>query len=228
VADQVSGFNGPLLTARLHSFDSCFISVTAGIYYISEIAEQLAWLAATLQPSRSTERIVARYPHIKDIHTSPAMEASSPTNASVICEFGFDTESVTSKDQGNGACWTSLFGNAVLVGGYPVRQRLQPKTGLDLSLGTMAYLTRSFQVIKYDERIVIKGFSLLLIATSVTSGVVLWHLYNSKRLSERISYYDDRLDTLNLTHVKEKSLRDLEKGRHYVGWCPDVDDFCGQ
>jgi hypothetical protein len=53
-------------------------------------------------------------------------------------------------------------------------------------------------------------------------------LYNSKRLSERISYYDDRLDTLNLTHVKEKSLRDLEKGRHYVGWCPDVDDFCGQ
>jgi hypothetical protein len=137
---------------------------------------------------------------------SPAIEASPITNISVICEFAFDTESVASKDQGNGACWTSLFGNAVLVGGFPILQRLQPKTGLELSLGTLAYLVRSFQVVKYDERIVMKGFNSLLIATLVTSGVVLWHLYSSKRPIERISYYDDRLDTLNLTHNKEKSL----------------------
>jgi hypothetical protein len=227
MTDQVPEHNSPRLTARLHSSDSCIISVTAGTYYVSEVAEQLAWLAATLQPSESAERIVARRPHLKDVRMSTAMEASSTINASVICQFGFETENMSSKKQENGACWTSLFGNAVLVRGYPILRRLQPKTGLELSLRIMAYLVRSFQVVQYEDRIVMKGFSSLLVATLATTGVVLWHLYGSKSPSERISYYDDRLDTLNLTFIKEKSLRDLERGPHYVGWCPDVDDLCG-
>jgi hypothetical protein len=227
MADHTTENNSSRLTARLHSPDSCIISVTAGIYYVSEVAEQLAWLAATVQPSRREERIVARYPRIKDVRMSSATEESPAAIASALCEFEFDSEPLSSKNQENGVCWTSLFGNAVLVGGYPILRRPQPKTGLELSLGTMAYLVRSFQVVQYEERIVMKGFSSLLVATLMTAGVVLWHLYGSRNPSERVSYYDDRINTLDLTRIKKNSLRDLEKGRHYIGWCADVDDLCG-
>jgi hypothetical protein len=226
--DQVPGNNGPQLTARLRSSGSCVISATAGIYYVSEIAEQLAWLAATLQPSMSEERIVARYPRIKELRMNRAMKGLSAATISALCEFEFDTEYLSPKSQENGVCWTSLFGNAVLVGGYPILRRPQPKTGLELSLSTMAYLVRSFQVVQYEERIVMKGFSSLLVATLMTAGVVLWHFYGSRNSSERISYYDDQINTLDLTRVKKNSLRDLEKSRHYIGWCADVDDLCGQ
>jgi hypothetical protein len=228
VPDQAPGQNSPRLTARLQSPNSCIFSVTAGTYYVSEIAEQLAWLAATLQPSRSEERIIARYPRIKDVRMNPSMEGSPAATVSVLCEFEFETENESPKQQENGACWISLFGNAVLVRGYPILQRPRPNTGLELTLGTMAYLARSFQVVQYDQRIVMKGFSSLLVATLMTAGVVLWHLYESKRPSERISYYDDRLDTLDLTQTRHNPLGNLEKSRHYVGWCSDVNDFCGK
>jgi hypothetical protein len=91
MADHTTENNSSRLTARLHSPDSCIISVTAGIYYVSEVAEQLAWLAATVQPSRREERIVARYPRIKDVRMSSATEESSAAIASALCEFEFRT-----------------------------------------------------------------------------------------------------------------------------------------
>jgi hypothetical protein len=227
-ADETPGHNNSRLTARSHSPNSCIISVTAGTYYVSEIAEQIAWLAATLQPSTSEERIIARYPRIKTFRMEPAIDGSPTATASVTCEFDFYIERLNSEYQENGACWTSLFTGAILVKGYPILRRLQSRTGLELSLHTMAYLTRSFQVVQYEERIVMKGFSSLLVATLVTTGVAVWHLYGSKRSDERISYFDDRLATLNLTEIKTNSLRDLEKVRHMIGWCSDVDDLCGE
>jgi hypothetical protein len=72
-----------------------------------------------------------------------------------------------------------------------------------------------------------KGFHRLLVATLTTSSVVLWHLFSSTSSNERISYFDGRLDTLDLTNFQIQSLRTLEKTRHIVGWCVNAENLCG-
>jgi hypothetical protein len=73
-----------------------------------------------------------------------------------------------------------------------------------------------------------KGYSSLLVATIATSAMVLWHLFVSEQQEERISYFDTRLDALDLPEFRSSSLRDLERMRHIVGWCSNVEDLCGQ
>lgn len=72
-----------------------------------------------------------------------------------------------------------------------------------------------------------KGFNSLLIATLATSGLVLWHLLVSNDHDERISYYDSRLDSMDLEINPAHPLRSLETARHIVGWCANADELCG-
>lgn len=73
-----------------------------------------------------------------------------------------------------------------------------------------------------------KGFGSLVIATLVTSSVVVWHLFVSSEPGERISYFDNRHDALKIIETSAPSLRMLENARHIVGWCPNAEDFCGK
>jgi hypothetical protein len=214
------------LSARLEHPYSCIISVSAGTFYLSELAEQFAWLSSTLLPSFNPS-IVARYPRIDDISVEISRKGQSDTTVAATCKLSSGLGERPKKNKDNGFCWTSLFSNAVLVGGYPILRRSQPKTGLEMSLSVMGYLVRSYQVVRCEEKIFMKGFSSLLIATLATSSAVLWHLFISKQQGERISYFDTRIDNLELPSFEENTLRDLERTRHIVGWCSDVEDLCG-
>jgi hypothetical protein len=102
-----------------------------------------------------------------------------------------------------------------------------PNTDLEISLKVMASLVHSTQFVHYEDRIILKGFNALVVATAVHDGLILWHAMKSSQVDERVSYFDTRIDKLNLIHTENLKLRVLEGARHIVGWCSQATDFCG-
>jgi hypothetical protein len=96
-----------------------------------------------------------------------------------------------------------------------------------MSLDRMAAIVGSQQVVKWGDRIIIKGFNMLMIATMVAVDLIVWHLLVSEQPEERISYVDSRLDTLASNVSGETPLRIFEEKRHVIGWCSKVTDMCG-
>ncbi|PGH07641.1 hypothetical protein GX51_01650 [Blastomyces parvus] len=220
--------NSPQFKARIQAPSSCSISVTGGPYFVSEIAEQIGWLASALRASPVSQGIVACYPRVENIHVRTKDEGTSTAMVIGSCRIAFDfKEDFEIRTSVQGFCWGPLFANAILVGGYPIPRRSEPNTGLEISLGTMACLIRSQQVVQWGEKIIMKGFSSLLVATVATTSIVVWHLFVNKSPSERISYIDPRLDTVDIRTPEKVSLRILERSRHIIGWCAKATDFCG-
>lgn len=224
--------NAPQLRAQIHGPSDCSISVTGGLYFVSEIAEQVGWLAATLRccPNAPSRGVVTCTPRVKDLRITGKEVADSAAAIKGSCRIVFDFKQVTENDgpaEPNGLCWVPLFMRPILVSGYPILRRPEKNTGIEMSLRFMACLVRSREVVQWDERIIIKGFSSLLVATLVTAGTVVWHLLVSGSLEERISYVDPELDNLDIRMPEGFSLRDLEGSRHFVGWCANATDMCG-
>lgn len=69
-----------------------------------------------------------------------------------------------------------MFHNPVLVTGFPTLRRPDSRPGLVLPLGIMASLVQSEQVVQYGPKAMMKGFNVLLVATMVSTNLVLWHL----------------------------------------------------
>ena len=151
----------------------------------------------------------------------------APRSYECRIEFKF-LEKTEGETPVRGACWSSLFCNPLLVVGYPILRREQADTGLEMSLGTMANLVRTRQVVKWGDRIIMKGFSTLLVATVASKGLIIWHLLCSESLDDRISYCDSRIEILDTENIKTLSLRSIEGSRHIVGWCANATDFCGK
>lgn len=203
--------------------------MTGDPYFVSEIAEQIGWLASALRSSPISQGVVACYPRVEDIDVKTEDEGTLMAMVVGSCRIVFDFhEEAKTRNKTRGFCWGSLFCNPILVSGYPIRRRPEPNTGLEMSLGMMSYLMRSQQVVQWGERIIMKGFSSLLVATLATTNVIMWHLIVNESSYERISYTDPRLDTLSTGTAKGLSLRLLEGARHIVGWCASATDLCGK
>jgi hypothetical protein len=194
-----------------------------------ETVEQLGWLASALYSPRIAEGMVLRHPRIDKLEVSTTTTDSFPATITASCCMGFENYPVTKANEPtNGFCWSPLLRNHVIVNGYPILRRSNSNTGLELSLGSMAYLFRSQQIVQWGERIIMKGFNALAIATSLAAGAVIWHLIHNANADERISYIDSRVDAV-LSHVSHDfSLRDVEGKRHFIGWCSEATDFCGK
>lgn len=219
------------MRAQVHEKSTCAISVTGGAYAIAEIGDQIGWLASALRapPFVFPCGIVSCHPRLEKLQFHGNPESPSTTSSTASCRFSFEFEQL--RDGGvhglPGTCWSGYFQYAVLIHGYPVLSRPWPNTGLEASLGTMAFLTRSPRVVRLDGRIMMKGFNSLAIATLAVAGVVVWHLIVSEGPEERISYTDTKLDDLVFNMPGESSLRSVETSRHIIGWCVDAVELCG-
>jgi hypothetical protein len=205
------------------------ISVTGRPHFISEVAEQIAWLAATLRLSSQKDKLMGLRPRVSSLHMNRPNDGSLNEIPRGSCRFYFDIEDSTAAlNSVNGCCWARLFSNPILVCGYPISHRSTPNTGLEISLKAMASLVRSTQVVRYEDRLVLKGFNSLLVATVIESSVILWHALTSSKTDDRISYFDPRIDQLIFNRKDVPSLRGLENARHIIGWCSEATDFCGE
>lgn len=115
-----------------------------------------------------------------------------------------------------------MFRNPVLVKGYPIPNRAEWHTGLEIPLNVMAGLARGDQLDRFNERVYIKGFSTLLIPTRQRGDILSWHMiYN--RDGSRISFLDDSMDQeQHIGHLDFSSLR------HVLGWCSEARFYAGK
>ncbi|RKL38933.1 hypothetical protein BFJ72_g7063 [Fusarium proliferatum] len=203
------------------------IRVRGGYYAVSEVGEQIAWLASVFQVHKHAG-FRSIMPHVTDFSATASKNNSGTINSvKGKCSFSFSTLSEPAYNQSQGFCWERLFGSLSIIRGFPTLRRSVPKSGLEVSLRYAASIVGSSEVVQWDKRLVIKGFNMLIVTTQVTADVVVWHLLVSERPEERISYVDPRLDHIDIRSSEEMSLRHIEGKRHIIGWCTKATDLCG-
>ncbi|CAG9982282.1 unnamed protein product [Clonostachys byssicola] len=196
---------------------------------VIEVGEQLAWLGAALRTSQRQEGVVYCTPQICDLpqdSTFLQRFKSQPLSAGFLfCQIGFTQEDVpVSPEPMNGRCWHDVFRNPVIVRGYPIRQRVEYGTGLEMPLNIMAGLVQTQQVDRFKERIYIKGFSTMLILTRRKEDSLYWHLVYNKD-GTRISYLD--ADEYKADQAHDIAQSELESLRHVLGWCSEAKFYAG-
>ncbi|KAG5762801.1 hypothetical protein H9Q72_009105 [Fusarium xylarioides] len=203
------------------------ISAKGGYYAVSEVGEQIAWLASVFREHNHTG-FISIMPHVTDFSATAFKNSIGSTTAVMgKCSFSFSTRPETAYNPNQGFCWERLFGSLNIIRGYPILRRSVPKSGLEVSLRYAAAIVGSSEVVQWDKRLVIKGFNMLMVATQVTDDVVIWHLLVNEEPQERISYIDPRLDHIDIRSSGDVSLRHVEGKRHIVGWCTKATDLCG-
>ncbi|KAH7129073.1 hypothetical protein EDB81DRAFT_888840 [Dactylonectria macrodidyma] len=200
----------------------CEVIGTRG--YLTEIGEQLAWLGAALQPGSSLEGVSCSLPVVErcSVATSNLVSQSASSARGLCYKMTFRVEDLDQQLAPlNGQCWHNLFRNPVLVQGYPIRNRPQNDTGLEISLKVMASLAQAQYLNMFCSRPIIKGFSTILYPSYQSGDLLIWHLvYNED--GGHISFL--RGVTCYTLSV---SIPEIERSRHILGWCSEAKLYAG-
>lgn len=108
--------------------DRCVVIATGGLNYISDVAQQLGWLVATLKRYSAKSGLTIHSPYIQGFESRAGEDGASPSVLGGVCSIS--CESVPHASQPtlvDGQCWLPLFSNPVLVHGYPILQRLKKR-----------------------------------------------------------------------------------------------------
>lgn len=203
------------------------MTVTAGLVYLLELADQLGWLASSMNSSPSTsEARILRSPTLK-FAQGPVGESRDSLSCLISVRSWMESDA-TERNNSNGTCWRPLFWNPSIVQGYPIFTRPERCFGLEVALDTLAFILGTNQVVQLNQRIMIKGFNFLAVALQETAGVVRWHLLHSRDSSQRIAYDDPRIEKLFFELPQGLTLKQLETKRHIIGWCSEARDVCGR
>lgn len=226
VLDQQGDHLGGSYLGYRQAGSGCIMAATGQLEFVTEIGEQLGWLGSALRSSSLSEGVVACSPQVSSFEID-TLKTGAGLSIMASCRFLFPIETNNQvESQEPGFCWASMFRNPVLVTGYPVPHRAKPDTGLEVSLGVMAALMQSRRFVQIGDKIILKGFASMLIATAVADDNIMWHfIYNAT--GDRISYCDPRLDAIEYEEVRELGLRDVGARRHIIGWCSTVKEYLG-
>ncbi|RHZ70165.1 hypothetical protein CDV55_103264 [Aspergillus turcosus] len=203
-----------------------YAEVTGTAYSIIETVEQLAWLGAALRSS-PVESGVAYCRPVVDCSREVQGEGEAGWRAKHHCkiDYIFRTEENTEENSlidFNGQCWQHLFRNPVVVEGYPIPRRPESAAaGLEIPLNMMAGLAQAHRISTFNGWTVLKGWSTLLVPTEQNDGLVFWHLTHRPD-GERISFRQCEI----FSPIKAP-IPALEKARHVLGWCTEMQFFGG-
>ncbi|KAK2788237.1 hypothetical protein FQN52_006776 [Onygenales sp. PD_12] len=156
---------------------SLLFTVTGSANRITEIGEQLAWLVAATHSSPDGHGVASCRPFLKKrcLNHRTAWEIGATLDEKQINPVPL-----------HGQCWHNLFRNPVVVEGYPIPRRPAGTPGIEIPLRMMAELIQTSWVNPFAGRLVIKGFSQMLVPTEIRGDIIMWHLLQSKE-GERIS-----------------------------------------
>ncbi|KAK2609901.1 hypothetical protein N8I77_003373 [Diaporthe amygdali] len=205
------------VSAQFIENDQFVLNVNGVADVIAEVAEQIAWLAGSLQQSSLAFGPVSCRPRVQNITT-------------LVKHFRVDFHYVFDKNDFNGAkpndnghCWYGMFRNPVVVTGYPILRRPTGNPGLEVPLNVMAGLIGGQRINELMGNRYIKGLRSMLVTSGNTTGIFNWHhLVNSNE--RRISYLYGRRHQAKSVLASSSS---LAAARHIVGWCPNVSHQVG-
>lgn len=146
---QFKNIDQQRLSAQIQGHSSCLIQVTGGVHFVSEIAEQIGWVASAMAyPSNMSKgRIVTCRPMMTSLQRAEEAKAAY-IGETWKCHLTFAMDSVESEPQNpSGFCWRSLLWNTVLIQGYPIQSRAVPQTRLEISFKKLAICIRSQQIV---------------------------------------------------------------------------------
>ncbi|KAB8259361.1 hypothetical protein BDV32DRAFT_150476 [Aspergillus pseudonomiae] len=197
------------------------LEVTGISECIAEIGEQLAWLGAALRSSPYETGVAVCNAFASEFGMEELEDSTSPSFSRFFFHISFNLEFVDEAEiSSSGQCWHQLFGNPVIVSGYPILRRPMSNLGIEISLDTMARLVKTQHINTFNRKFYIKGFCVMLVPTHSYDDIIVWHLLH-KRNGERISYNE------TISGHADISLSALEKSRHILGWCPKVRYLAG-
>lgn len=194
---------------------------------IVEIAEQLAWLGAAFQePSPHASGLSLITPIVKpdarttDLGPRGIVESSSVFTIESKQEYSTNPDT---RSPLNGTCWHALFRNPVVVKGFPVPFRSQNEIGLELSLESMAFLAETPFATRYDDSLVLKGFSTMFFPTGRVADSVMWHFLHDSNGSY-LPYYAFKQHHIKYCGIGIAGFQQLETAhtRNFVGWTSAV------
>ncbi|KAI0802782.1 hypothetical protein GGR55DRAFT_406534 [Xylaria sp. FL0064] len=195
---------------------SVVVTATGLPYFIAEIGEQLAWMGSALRPSLSHAVTICQPYLTSDISTQDY------TGYPLTLNLNYDVETLDSSvHKPNGQCWSYLFSNPVIAGGFPILHRQEPDTGLEMPLELMVALTGTKYLNSFNSNIFIKGFNTMLVPAKHSEDLIVWYLLCSRDPSKRISYILSNFEPAAITKAG------LEKSRHVLGWCADATSIVG-
>jgi hypothetical protein len=210
------------LKAWIH--ESNFVLEVLGIESsVVEIGQQLAWLGATLRSSPYKDGVATCKPILTfPVESTTTLDVPVSSIPNIDCHIGFRVErEKRSLEPSNGQCWHNMFRNPVIAEGFPILRRTTPNKGLEIPLNMAAGLARTQRVTTFNDKVFLKGFSTMLIASQLCGDMLIWHfLYNES--GSRISYLDSDVE-----YVASDSISNLENARHVVGWCSSVKSYAG-
>ncbi|KAJ9296780.1 hypothetical protein DTO271G3_4979 [Paecilomyces variotii] len=185
---------------------------------IAEVGEQLAWAASALQSAQHEHTLVRSKPIINSVQIGHVSNHDSPS-ISYVFDIGIELHEI---DPSAEYCWLGLVSRPAVVEGFPIRRRpAECPPGLEIPLNVMARLIDTRKVHQFHGKTVLKGFSTLLVPTGSINDIISWHLIHQSN-DQRISYLESQIfPDLNI------SISQLEKGRHILGWCPEMVFYAG-
>ncbi|KAL4940359.1 hypothetical protein BDV06DRAFT_22677 [Aspergillus oleicola] len=229
--------DGTIITVWIERHDALqqptFVAEATGTAYtLAELGEQFAWIGTALRSSQFSGGVAGIQPRIESLHqvnTNNPKAAESGRLAEVICKLTFKASSAPSEQpadySSNGECWHNLFRNPVLVRGFPIARRssrIGLATGLEIPLYMMARLADAKVVNSFCGRMVIKGFSTMLVPTHRDDNTIFWHLIHDEH-GDRIPY----LECLSVIGPRQISSEQMRSARHVLGWCTEAKFLAG-
>lgn len=216
------------LTAWIH--ESHFIVEIIGTgHSIVGIGGQFAWLGAALRSSPYEDGIACCTPFISNTSagSTPHVSGTLPLRE-IACEIDFAMrEGNGHLGSFDGQCWHNLFRNPVIVEGYPILPRPEHSLGLEIPLDIVTALTQTQYASNFDSKLIIRGFSVVLLTTRQVGGILIWHLLFNED-GGYFSIADPRIRSiLGACQVKINNF-DLRKYRHVIGWCSNVRSYAGK
>ncbi|KAK6538391.1 hypothetical protein TWF694_011270 [Orbilia ellipsospora] len=213
------------LKARIH--ESKLVVETLGTRdSVAEVGEQLAWLGAALSSSSHELGVAYCVASIGDIRIrdpgSSNLEKDLWDDVTFDIDFKLEGKGETPLNF-NTQCWHGLFANTTVVKGFPILRRVKPNTGLEMPLNMMARLVQADYINTFDKKPHMKGFSSMLVAVAKEDDMVMWHLFCNLE-GDRISYLEGRSIPGGIQYL---GISELEKFRHFVGWCSEANYNAG-
>lgn len=215
--------DGTYLEFKLVHSKLC-VDATATAESLAKLGEQLAWLGAALNIPRDQLGLALCTPSVKVLKTEAfALKTSKAIN--ILISFSHQKANTTSVS--TGTCWHKMFKSAVVVDGFPRKERKNNEAGLDLSLEMMIALGAAPYATEWDGTLVLKGFSTMFVATQHHEESIVWHFMSNPE-KKHISY-----DAIEKDCPKSPSagvpleLLDNSETRHFVGWVSSVTRHLG-
>ncbi|KAJ3574708.1 hypothetical protein NPX13_g4272 [Xylaria arbuscula] len=191
------------------------INVRGSESFIISVAQQLCWLRATLH-DRPKTLMFGDVDLSEDLHNIPHGPPTFCVNVRLL--------PIAQKE--HASCWNSLVGSAIIVIGFPIRDREPIEKGLDIAVAAMATLADTPRAVSFQGGWVFKGQWHALVPTAISKASIQWHLIDTY---PQVLSWDD-IDELCPDRLRTTIFgvgRMETQQRSFLGWCSEVEELLG-